>query len=82
MSGAMNAPPPDLDLRFQVAETVIREAGRVASDYFARRASLYIDCKGAQDLVSEADRACEERIIAGLSLEMRGFSVRRYSATP
>ena len=41
----------------------------MAADYFARRQQLAIVHKGAQDLVSEADRACEELIVARLSRE-------------
>ena len=52
--------PTDLDHRLRAAEAVVREAGRLAADYFARRELLSIDRKGAQDLVSEADRACED----------------------
>jgi myo-inositol-1(or 4)-monophosphatase len=59
--------PSDLDNRLRVAEAVVREAGRVAADHFARRELLSIDRKGAQDLVSEADRACEDLIVAGLA---------------
>jgi myo-inositol-1(or 4)-monophosphatase len=59
--------PTDLDNRLRVAEAVVREAGRVAAEHFARRELLRIDRKGAQDLVSEADRACEDLIIAGLA---------------
>jgi len=56
MAASMN--PTDLDNRLRVAEAVIREADRVAAEHFARRGLLKIDRKGAQDLVSEADRAC------------------------
>src|SRR5215472_16699757 len=59
--------PTDLDNRLRVAEVVIREAGRVAAEHFARRGLLRIDRKGTQDLVSEADRACEDLIVAGLA---------------
>ena len=58
--------PTDLDHRLRAAETIVREAGRVAADQFARRELLSIDRKGAQDLVSEADRVCEDHIVAGL----------------
>ena len=58
-----------LDLRQHVAEAAIRDAGRLAADYFARRNELAIVHKGAQDLVSEADRACEELIVMRLSRE-------------
>lgn len=57
----------DLDHRLRVAEAVVREAGKLAADHFARRELLHIDRKGAQDLVSEADRECEDLIVAGLS---------------
>jgi myo-inositol-1(or 4)-monophosphatase len=57
----------DLDNRLRVAEAVVRQAGRVAADHFARRELLRIDRKGAQDLVSEADRTCEDLIVAGLA---------------
>ena len=57
----------ELDNRLRVAEAVVREAGRVASDHFARRELLNIQHKGAQDLVSEADQACEDLIVSGLS---------------
>jgi myo-inositol-1(or 4)-monophosphatase len=59
--------PTELDSRLRVAEAVVREAGRVAADHFARRELLSIHHKGAQDLVSEADRACEDLIVSGLS---------------
>lgn len=57
----------DLELRRRVGEAVIRAAGKLAAGYFTRRATLAIDRKGAQDLVSEADRACEDLIVAALS---------------
>jgi myo-inositol-1(or 4)-monophosphatase len=53
--------------RGQAAETAIREAGRLAADYFAARSNLAIVHKGAQDLVSEADRACEDLIVGQLA---------------
>jgi myo-inositol-1(or 4)-monophosphatase len=56
-----------LDNRLRAAEAVVRDAGRLATDHFARRAMLSIDRKGAQDLVSEADRECEDLIVSGLS---------------
>ena len=59
--------PTDLDHRLRAAEAVVREAGRLGADYFARRELLGIDRKGAQDLVSEADRACEDLVGARLS---------------
>ena len=59
--------PAELDHRLRVAEAVVRDAGRLAAEHFARRELLSIDRKGAQDLVSEADRACEDLIVAGLA---------------
>ena len=59
--------PTDLDSRLRAAEAVVRRAGRVAAEHFARRERLRIDRKGAQDLVSEADRACEDLIVASLA---------------
>ena len=64
--------PAELDNRLRAAQAVIREAGTVAAGYFDRRAGLTIDHKGAQDLVSEADRACEDVIVSGLSRSFPG----------
>ena len=63
----MDLNPIELDSRLRVAEAVVREAGRVAADHFARRELLSIDRKGAQDLVSETDRTCEDLIVAALA---------------
>lgn len=57
----------DLELRLKVGQAVVRETGKKAADFFARRSALAIDRKGAQDLVSEADRACEDHIVSTLS---------------
>ena len=51
---------------------MVREAGKLASDYFSRRAGLAISRKGAQDLVSEADGACEDLIVAALGRAFPG----------
>jgi myo-inositol-1(or 4)-monophosphatase len=59
--------PTDLELRLRVGESVIREAGHLAAGHFAQRLSLVIDRKGAQDLVSIADRECEDFIVGALS---------------
>jgi myo-inositol-1(or 4)-monophosphatase len=64
---AKDLAPVDLDHRLRVAEAVVREAGQLAADHFARRELLHIDRKGAQDLVSNADRECEDLIVGGLS---------------
>src|SRR6266404_10006377 len=72
--------PTDLDHRLRAAEAVVREAGRLAADHFARRELLSIDRKGAQDLVSEADRACEDLVGARLSGLFPGDGLSRRGA--
>src|SRR5918996_495050 len=57
----------DLDLRLLTARAVAGEAGKLAHDYFMRRAQLEIERKGLQDLVSVADRAVEDLIRQRLS---------------
>jgi myo-inositol-1(or 4)-monophosphatase len=57
----------DLDLRLLTARAVAREAGKLAFDYFSKRAQLEIEHKGMQDLVSVADRAVENLIRQRLS---------------
>jgi myo-inositol-1(or 4)-monophosphatase len=57
----------DLDLRLLTARAVAGEAGKLAHDYFMRRAQLEIERKGMQDLVSVADRAVEDLIRQRLS---------------
>jgi myo-inositol-1(or 4)-monophosphatase len=52
----------ELDERMEVAVRAVRAGGRIAGDYFARRAELAIERKGLQDLVSIADRAVETEI--------------------
>ncbi len=53
----------DLELRLLTACAVVREAGRLAHDYFVKHAELDVEHKtGAQDLVSVADREVEELI--------------------
>jgi myo-inositol-1(or 4)-monophosphatase len=59
--------PAELDERLRAAEAVALEAGRLAAGHFARRHLLRVDRKGAQDLVSEADRACEDLIVGELA---------------
>jgi myo-inositol-1(or 4)-monophosphatase len=56
----------DLDLRLLTARAVVREAGKLAYDYFSRRAQLEVEHKGLQDLVSVADRAVEDLMRARL----------------
>ncbi len=64
---APGMPLADLDRRLDVAKSVILEAGGMAVGYFDRRDSLAISRKGVQDLVSEADRRCEELIVSRLA---------------
>jgi myo-inositol-1(or 4)-monophosphatase len=59
--------PHDLAPRRGVAESTIREAGKLALMHFSRRDHLSVDRKGAQDLVSEADRESEALIVEALS---------------
>lgn len=55
--------PGALAARVSAAGTIVREAGALAHDYFARRATLAVETKsGQQDLVSVADRAVESLI--------------------
>ena len=58
----------ELKERLAVAESVIRDAGRLAVDFYRRRGTLAIESKGIQDLVSEADKTCEDAIVRELSL--------------
>lgn len=58
--------PDDIEIRFWAAQSVARDAGQLAADAYHRRSELDIERKGTQDLVSEADRACEDRIIGAL----------------
>lgn len=58
--------PDEIEIRYWAAQSVAREAGRLAADAYHRRTELAIERKGTQDLVSEADRACEDRIVGTL----------------
>ncbi len=44
-----------LRARFEIAQSVIREAGKLANGYFKEISTLTVKCKGSHDLVSEAD---------------------------
>jgi myo-inositol-1(or 4)-monophosphatase len=58
-----SAPLADLEARLALAETIAREAGELAFDYFQRRETLIIETKrDLQDLVSIADRDVENLI--------------------
>ena len=52
--------------RFDVATKVALSAGAIALEYYRRAATLVVEHKGAQDLVSEADRETETHITQGL----------------
>ena len=52
----------ELEVRLLAACAIVREAGHLARDYFARREELDVEHKGVQDLVSIADREVEELI--------------------
>lgn len=57
----------DLEVRYQAACAVTREAGLLARGYLERKADLGIEAKGTQDLVSLADKAAEDLIRERLS---------------
>jgi len=57
----------DLDLRFAAGLSATRDAGRAARRFFEQRRELTIELKGAQDLVSVADRDVERLLVAQLS---------------
>jgi len=60
----MDQPMPEIDpgLRLAACEAVAREAGSLARRFYEGRDSLEIERKGAQDLVSRADREVETLI--------------------
>jgi myo-inositol-1(or 4)-monophosphatase len=51
-----------IEARLTTATAVIREAGDLAAEYFARRTTLARETKGPQDFVSLADREVEAAI--------------------
>src|SRR5262245_36216443 len=65
----------DLARRLPIAERIAREAGALARGYFERRHELAIELKGAQDVVSIADRATEDAVVAGLAAAFPGEAV-------
>lgn len=58
-----------LHARHVAAQKIARKAGELAHDYFARRGTLAVEAKGAQDYVSQADRAVETLIREELGRE-------------
>ena len=61
--------------RLAAAGEILREAGRTALDYFARRHELAVERKGRQDFVSRADREVEALIRARLAERFPGDAV-------
>ena len=53
--------------RCRLAERLAREAGALGLGYFSDLEKLQVDRKGHQDLVSEADKALEKHIRAGIA---------------
>lgn len=56
----------DIEMRYWAALAIVREAGGYAAEQYHRRHELAVESKGPQDLVSEADRACEDMIVGAL----------------
>jgi myo-inositol-1(or 4)-monophosphatase len=61
--------------RLEAAAALMREAGALARDYFARRDELAVEFKGTQDLVSAADREVEKLVRARLAALFPGDGV-------
>ena len=58
--------PSELSARQRAAETVARDAGRLACDFLAGPGDLRVGLKGPQDVVTDADGAVERSIVAAL----------------
>ncbi len=58
--------PDEISARQRAAETVARDAGRLACSYLASPRSLDVALKGPQDVVTAADAAVEGSIVASL----------------
>jgi myo-inositol-1(or 4)-monophosphatase len=65
----MTNDPASIHARHVAARKIARRAGELAHDYFSRRGALAVETKGAQDYVSQADRAVEALIRAELARE-------------
>lgn len=63
----MSITAESLDRRLDLAVRLARAAGEAGLRYFRNRDALTIEAKGHQDLVSEADRALERLIRAGIA---------------
>jgi len=68
-------PTRSLDTRLDAARDIAREAGDLALEYFRDLGSLTIERKGAQDEVSEADRAVEALIRQRLAEKFPGEDI-------
>jgi len=64
--------PTELSARQRAAESVARDAGRLACSYLANPRSLKVALKGPQDVVTEADAAVEHSIVAALGAAFPG----------
>lgn len=60
---------------YDALESIIREAGALAAEYFDRLSALTIESKGHLDLVSEADREVEKLIGARLRAAFPGDGI-------
>lgn len=67
--------PQELDAQLDAATPIVRAAGALALDYFRNRATLAIEHKGQQDLVSIADRHVEELLRERLEAAFPGDAV-------
>ncbi len=65
----------ELDAQLAAATPIVRAAGALALDYFRNRATLAIEHKGQQDLVSIADRNVEELLRERLAVAFPGDAV-------
>jgi myo-inositol-1(or 4)-monophosphatase len=64
-----------LAARFQAAQAIAREAGRLALRYRAAPETLDVSLKGPQDFVTEADRALERLITGRLRAAFPGDAI-------
>jgi myo-inositol-1(or 4)-monophosphatase len=62
----------DIEARARAGLAATEEAGRLAADYYRNRERLAVEAKGVQDMVSEADKACEELIVARIGKAFPG----------
>jgi myo-inositol-1(or 4)-monophosphatase len=60
--GPLDEHTSQTELRFDAAIEVARSAGAIALEFYQRVSTLVVEHKGAQDLVSEADRETETHI--------------------